>query len=59
VTGDQQQLCDLRASHEERHDVCTTFANMPDKDFYDEHPIIKFDTLFGFGEYEVVAVFKL
>ena len=28
------------------------------KDFYREHKIIRFDTLSGFGEYEIVAVFK-
>ena len=27
-------------------------------DFYREHPTIRFDTLAGFGEYEIVAVFK-
>lgn len=36
------------------HDLC----NYASKDFYDEHPIIKFDTLFGFGEYQIVAVFR-
>lgn len=29
-----------------------------DADFCKEHPIINFDTLSGFGEYQVVAVFK-
>ena len=29
-----------------------------DKSFYDNHPVIHFDTLSGYGEYEVVAVFK-
>lgn len=36
------------------HDLC----NYASKDFYDEHPTIKFDTLFGFGEYQIVAVFR-
>lgn len=36
------------------HDLC----NYASKDFYDEHPIIKFDTMFGFGEYQIVAVFR-
>lgn len=35
-------------------DLC----NYTDKDFYEEHKTIKFDTLSSFGEYEVVAVFK-
>ena len=28
------------------------------KSFWEEHPIIRFDTLAGYGEYEIVAVFK-
>ena len=36
------------------HDLC----NYASKGFYDEHPTIKFDTLFGFGEYQIVAVFR-
>ena len=36
------------------HDLC----NYASKDFYVEHPTIKFDTLFGFGEYQIVAVFR-
>lgn len=28
------------------------------EDFYREHPVIHFDTLSGFGEYEVIAAFK-
>lgn len=28
------------------------------EDFYQEHKAIRFDTLSGFGEYEIVAVFK-
>lgn len=29
-----------------------------DASFYRQHPIIHFDTLWGFGEYEIVAVFQ-
>ena len=36
------------------HDLC----NYASKDFYVEHPTIKFGTLFGFGEYQIVAVFR-
>lgn len=36
------------------HDLC----NYASKDFHDEHPTIKFDTMFGFGEYQIVAVFR-
>lgn len=28
------------------------------QDFYDKHKVIQFDTLLGYGEYEVVAVFR-
>ena len=35
-------------------DIC----KYTDKSFYEEHKIIKFDTLSTLGEYEVVAVFK-
>ena len=33
-------------------------CNYTDMDFWREHPIIHFDTLSSFGEYEIVAVFK-
>lgn len=29
------------------------------KNFWSEHPIIRFDTIVGFGEYEIIAVFKV
>ena len=29
-----------------------------DKSFYEEQPVIQFDTLSTFGEYQIVAVFK-
>lgn len=29
-----------------------------DEDFYREHPTVQFDTLSGYGEYEIVAAFK-
>lgn len=28
------------------------------EDFYREHPFVRFDTLYGLGEYEIVAAFK-
>ena len=39
----------------------TMFADLckyESEDFYQEHKTIRFDTLSGFGEYEIVAVFK-
>lgn len=35
-----------------------TLCKYEDEAFYREHKIIHFDTLSGFGEYEIVAVFK-
>ena len=29
-----------------------------DRDFYDQHRIIRFDTLYGKGEYEIISVFR-
>lgn len=61
-----QENCDLSLS-----DNCviyghhmnngTMFADLwkyADENFYREHKTIRFDTLSGFGEYEIVAVFK-
>ena len=45
-------------SSEEFFDSLSDLCNYMDKDFYEEHKTIKFDTLSSFGEYEVVAVFK-
>ena len=39
----------------------TMFADLVkyyDKDYRDEHALIQFDTISGFGTYEVVAAFK-
>ena len=33
-------------------------VNHYDNDYRDEHPLIQFDTISGFGTYEVVAAFK-
>lgn len=61
-----QENCDLALS-----DNCviyghhmnngTMFADLrkyESEDFYQEHKTVRFDTLSGFGEYEIVAVFK-
>lgn len=34
-------------------------CNYTSKDFYDNHKIIKFDTLDGYGQYEILSVFKI
>jgi sortase B len=34
------------------------FESYKRRDFYEEHPVIRFDTRAGFGEYEIIAVFR-
>ena len=34
-------------------------ASYSDEDYWREHPVIRFDTCAGFGEYEIFAVFKV
>jgi sortase B len=33
--------------------------NYKRRDFYEEHPVIRFDTRAGFGEYEIISAFKV
>ena len=44
--------------HMKNGTMFSDLCNYTDADFCKEHPIINFDTLSGFGEYQVVAVFK-
>ena len=44
--------------HMKNGTMFSDLCNYADADFCKEHPIINFDTLSGFGEYQVVAVFK-
>lgn len=61
-----QENCDLEFSNNcviygHHMNNGTMFADLckyADEDFYRAHKTIRFDTLSGFGEYEVVAVFK-
>lgn len=61
-----QENCDLGLSdncviyghHMNNGSMFADLCKYADEDFYREHKIIRFDTLSGFGEYEVVAVFK-
>lgn len=61
-----QENCDLEFSdncviyghHMNNGSMFADLCKYADEDFYREHKIIRFDTLSGFGEYEVVAVFK-
>ncbi len=36
-----------------------TLLNYADEEFYKQNPVIHFDTLSGYGEYKVLAVFKI
>ena len=61
-----QENCDLGFSdncviyghHMNNGSMFADLCKYADEDFYREHKTIRFDTLSGFGEYEVVAAFK-
>lgn len=61
-----QENCDLELSdncviyghHMNNGSMFADLCKYADEDFYREHKTICFDTLSGFGEYEIVAVFK-
>ena len=61
-----QENCDLALSdncviyghHMNNGTMFTDLCKYENEDFYREHKTIHFDTLSGFGEYEIVAVFK-
>lgn len=61
-----QENCDLEFSdncviyghHMNNGSMFADLCKYADEDFYREHKTIRFDTLSGFGEYEVVAVLK-
>ena len=61
-----QENCDLARSdncviYSHHMNNGTMFADLckyESEDFYQEHKTIRFDTLSGFGEYEIIAVFK-
>ena len=44
--------------HMKNGSMFADLCNYADEDFWREHPVIHFDTLSSFGEYEIVAVFK-
>ena len=44
--------------HMKNGSMFSDLCKYADEDFYREHKTIRFDTLGGYGEYEVVAVFK-
>ena len=61
-----QENCDLALSdncviyghHMNNGTMFADLCKYESEDFYKAHRTIHFDTLFGFGEYEIVAVFK-
>lgn len=61
-----QENCDLEISdncviyghHMNNGSMFADLCKYESEDFYQSHKIIRFDTLSGFGEYEIVAVFK-
>ena len=61
-----QENCDLELSdncviyghHMNNGSMFADLCKYADEDFYRAHKIIRFDTLSGFGEYEIVAAFK-
>ncbi len=61
-----QENCDLALSdncviyghHMNNGTMFADLANMKARTFIREHKTIRFDTLSGFGEYEIIAVFK-
>ena len=61
-----QENCDLATSdnlviyghHMNNGSMFADLCKYADEDFYAQHKTIHFDTLSGYGEYEIVAVFK-
>ena len=48
----------LYGHHMNNGSMFSDLCKYEDEDFYREHKIIRFDTLDGFGQYEVIATFK-
>lgn len=50
--------CIIYGHHMKNGTMFSDLCKYENEDFYREHPTFFFDTLDGFGEYEIVAVFK-
>ena len=50
--------CVIYGHHMQDGSMFADLCKFESEDFYKEHKIIHFDTLAGFGEYEIVCVFK-
>ena len=57
VTGISNNFV-IYGHHMKNGSMFADLCKYTDKDFYENHKMIKFDTLSSLGEYEVVAVFK-
>ena len=57
VLGQSDNLV-IYGHHMNNGSMFADLCKYTDKDFYEEHKTIRFDTLSEFGEYEIVAVFK-
>lgn len=44
--------------HMKNGTMFSSLVNYADKTYFEEHPIIRFDTIYGFGEYQVIAAFS-
>lgn len=54
----QSDNCVIYGHHMKDGSMFADLCKYESESFYREHPIIRFDTLAGFGEYEIVCVFK-
>ena len=50
--------CIIYGHHMQDGSMFADLCKFESEDFYKEHPTIHFDTLAGYGEYEIVCVFK-
>ncbi len=44
--------------HMKNGSMFSSLVKYADKSYFEEHPIIRFDTIYGFGEYQVIAAFS-
>lgn len=54
----QSDNCVIYGHHMKDGSMFADLCKYESESFYREHPTIRFDTLAGFGEYEIVCVFK-
>lgn len=55
---DQSNNIVIYGHHMKNKTMFSSLVNYANKAYFDEHPVIRFDTLFGFGEYRVIAAFS-